>query len=279
MQTKNVLVIGCGDLGIRLAQQLLDKGFQVSGLRRSVDKLPEGINKIAADITQPASLAVLSSQRWDIVIVTLTARGEAAYKAVYIKGLSHVIAAIKASQSRPLMLFASSTSVYAQQDGQVINEQSETTPSGYSGKVMLQAEQLVAESTLPYSVIRLSGIYGRGRGGHLTKVLNSGRICPALPEQFSNRMHIDDCVGVFMHLITQHLQGKALHSVYLGNDQQPAPLREVMEWLALQHHLELASLQENYLPARGGSKQCSSLRLQQSGYQFLYSSFKQGFLV
>ena len=43
MPKASVLIAGCGDVGSRLATQLLANDWQVYGLRRSTDRLPAGV--------------------------------------------------------------------------------------------------------------------------------------------------------------------------------------------------------------------------------------------
>ena len=50
MSKASVLIVGCGDVGGRLATQLLDTDWQVYGLRRSIDRLPAGVIGVAGDL-------------------------------------------------------------------------------------------------------------------------------------------------------------------------------------------------------------------------------------
>ena len=56
MKNSSVLIVGCGDLGIRAGTLLLQQGCLVTGVRRNTAKLPEGFVGHAADYTQPGSL-------------------------------------------------------------------------------------------------------------------------------------------------------------------------------------------------------------------------------
>ena len=50
MPKASVLIVGCGDVGSRLATQLLDAHWQVYGLRRSIERLPTGVIGVAGDL-------------------------------------------------------------------------------------------------------------------------------------------------------------------------------------------------------------------------------------
>ena len=53
----NVLIIGCGDTGSRLAQILVLAGHAVTGVRRSRAAIP-GVAMAQADITRPFRLDI-----------------------------------------------------------------------------------------------------------------------------------------------------------------------------------------------------------------------------
>ncbi len=166
-QPQRVLWIGYGELGRITCRRLADQGYEVSAARRSAVDLPNDITQLVLDVTKPESLEPVANGRWDIVVVTLTAKPEASsYQAVYVEGLANVLAAIERSGSSPLVLFASSTSVYAQNDGSLVDESSATEPLGYSGRSMLEAERLLKNANLPGCAIRFSGIYGAQRANH-----------------------------------------------------------------------------------------------------------------
>ena len=60
--TERVLLAGCGDLGLRVARQLLDRGDLVWALRRTprADEA-HGIHWLRADLRQPESLRGMPS--------------------------------------------------------------------------------------------------------------------------------------------------------------------------------------------------------------------------
>lgn len=279
MPGQNILLVGCGDVATRLGIELSENGAQVYGLRRNTAQLPSGFIPISADVTQPATLGALRDTVFERVVITLTARGEQAYQSVYVDGLCNVLNALAENTARPYIVFASSTSVYAQNDGEIVDEDSATMPLGYSGKTMLAAEQLLWESPFPTTAIRFSGIYGDSRGGHLAAVLREGRISPETPLRYSNRIHVADCVAMISHLFQRYSAGLNPEPCYLGSDMSPAPLHEVMQYLAQRLGLDGKALTADYLPARGGNKRCSSARLQSEGFSFRYPSYREGYAL
>mgnify|MGYP002400673341 CR=1 FL=1 len=79
---------------------------------------------------------------------------------VYVNGLGNVLAALPPCDR---FLYVSSTSVYGQADGSVVDETSPTEPLGDSGRTVLEAERLL-QALLPSAIgLRFAGIYGPGR--------------------------------------------------------------------------------------------------------------------
>jgi nucleoside-diphosphate-sugar epimerase len=174
------------------------------------------------------------------------------------------------------LLLASSTSVYHQQDGSWVDETSATEPSGFAGRIQLEAETLALASQIPSSVVRFAGIYGPGRERLLSR-LRQGYIVASDSQNYSNRIHSHDCAGILAHLLAMQQRGVALESHYLAVDCAPTPLREVCEWLASNIGVDPATLQEDAAPMRGGNKRCSNRRLLQTGYRFVYPDYQAGF--
>nr|WP_067289007.1 SDR family oxidoreductase [Marinobacterium profundum] len=272
MHKQQILIAGCGDVGSTLGLALTAAGHKVFGLRRTINQLPAGIQGITGDLTNPASLSG-QLPRCDILVYCAAASNhdEAGYRAAYVGGLANVLTALPAAPR--LLLFTSSSGVYHQADGSMVDEQSPTEPDRFSGQVMLQAEQLALSCGINASIVRFSGIYGPGRN-HLINQVRSGLGAPALPEHYSNRIHRDDCAGVLQHLINLHLQGEALAPTYLASDDTPATLHEVSQWLATTLGVPINT---NQALRRGGSKRCSNTLLRASGYRFIYPDFRAGY--
>ncbi len=272
MHEQQILIAGCGDVGSTLGLSLIAAGHQVRGLRRTINQLPAGIQGIAGDLADPASLAGTLSP-CDILVYCAAAstHDAAGYRAAYVEGLTHVLAALPVRPRH--LLFTSSSGVYHQADGSLVDETSPTEPARFSGQIMLQAEQLALNSGIEATVVRFSGIYGPGRN-HLINQVRSGLGAPAVPAHYSNRIHRDDCAGVLQHLIEQRLQGKALHNIYLASDDEPATLHDVMQWLATELGVQVSATG----PVRHtGSKRCNNARLKATGYHFRYPDFRSGY--
>ncbi|MDD5630594.1 MAG: SDR family NAD(P)-dependent oxidoreductase, partial [Methylococcales bacterium] len=173
-------------------------------------------------------------------------------------------------------IFVSSTGVYSQSEGEWVDEDSIAQPVNGTSQLIRQAEEKLMSLDAGNIVVRFSGIYGPGR----EYLLRAARQAPAIqqnPPYFTNRIHQQDCVGVLAFILECRLAGVALEQCYLASDDDPAPMWEVMSWLA--DHLKCQPPTVKSV-GNGGvmNKRCCNRRLKALGYQFHYPGFKDGYL-
>ncbi|PVZ15311.1 MULTISPECIES: SDR family oxidoreductase [unclassified Pseudomonas] len=277
MGSPTVLLVGCGDVGGRLAQALLAAGWLVHGLRRDTTRLPAGVVPVPADLASPAMPAAWPEGPLDYVVYCVAAsqHDEAGYRQAYVEGLRHTLSwLVQAGQQPRRFVFVSSSGVYAQAAGEWVDEQSPTEPSGYSGKIMLEAEALAHTGTAPATVVRLSGIYGPGRARLLNQV-RQGFAVSEMPPVYANRIHADDAAGLIAFLLQADAQGKAVEDCYLGVDDAPVALAEVVAWLRQRMGVTHTSGEQSI--RRTGSKRCSNARARALGWVPRYRSYQDGY--
>lgn len=277
MSAPSVLIVGCGDVGGRLAAQLQAANWQVSGLRRNVAQLPAGVAGIAADLSNAACPSAWPTVAPDYLVYCVAAsqHDEAGYRAAYVDGLRHVLGWLGEQGQQPRrLLFVSSSSVYAQKDGEWVDETSVTEPEGYSGRLMLEAEQVALNSAVPATIVRLTGIYGPGREWLLTQVRQGYRVTET-PPLYGNRIHAEDAAGLLAYLLQADSDGRALEDCYIGVDDAPAPLFEVVAWL--REYLGVSQWSEQERVRRTGSKRCRNARARSLGWVPRYPSYREGY--
>ncbi|AKA21589.1 SDR family oxidoreductase [Pseudomonas chlororaphis] len=277
MSAPTVLIAGCGDVGSRLARQLLAENWQVHGLRRTVAQLPAGVIGVAGDLFNTQCPPAWPTGPLDYLVYSAAAteHDEAGYRAAYVEGLTHVLGWLKQhGQSPKRLLFVSSSSVYGQKDGEWIDETSPARAEGYSGRLMLEAEQVALRSGIPASLVRLTGIYGPGREWLLNQVRQGYRVVID-PPLYGNRIHADDAAGLLAFLLRADRRGTALEDCYIGVDDAPAPLAEVVAWL--REYLGVTEWAADASVRRSGSKRCSNARARALGWEPRYPSFREGY--
>jgi nucleoside-diphosphate-sugar epimerase len=283
MKSSTVLIVGCGDLGIRTGTLLLQKDWRVTGVRRDPAKLPAGFAGHAADYTQPGSLSFAASLAPDFVLATFNPpdRSTSGYERGFRQAMGHLLDGLGGHRPRHILM-ASSTRVFAESHGGWVDEGSALSTDDPWALAIIAAERQLLSSGLPASVVRFGGIYGLP-GGRLLSRIRRGELCPPEPVSYTNRIHRDDCAGFLAHLLLKAEAGESLEPVYIGVDDQPAPRYEVECWLAGELGLAVeppAPHGAGSEPTRhnsAGHKRCRNEALRRSGYQLVYPDYRSGY--
>ena len=286
---RSVLIAGCGYVGGALARRLMTTAAPVPeiwALRRRPQPLGQGIHTIAADLGDLPTLqsALEGLPALDTVFFTSAAdgRSDVAYQAAYVTGLENLLRTLEhLGQTPQQVLYTSSTSVYGQQEGEWVDEESATEPGHFTGHRLLEGEARLRASPFPATVVRFGGIYGPERTRLIDQVRRGEArwpdAVPGKPPMYSNRIHRDDCAGVLHHLMEMDPAERA--DLYLGVDDDPAPMGDVLGWLA--YRLEVPEVPCETAPKEGRrrrtNKRCRNRRLRASGYAFLFPSFREGY--
>ena len=269
-----ILLAGCGDIGQRVVTKLAPS-YQCFGLRRSAFVFSDQITSIVGDLTDQNRMRVVFEEKFDIVVATLTpsSRSEGAYKKAYVETSEALTAVINQAIYQPkLVIWISSTSVFGESASGWIDESSPARPTSFSGQALLNAERNIGELRCKHIVLRFSGIYGPGRRRLISEVERGiGR--PAKPEYWTNRIHSEDCAGIIAYLIDACLADSPLESLYIATDCQPVTQHNLRKWLATKIDVRLTEQ-----PAKRGLTRClSNKRLIQTGYQFSFPTYQEGY--
>jgi len=297
------LIAGCGQIGTRVGLEWARRGASVVGVRRSAGRIPQPIIAESADFTNPEALARVMGRHgpFDVIyfIATPDSYDDEGYRRAYVEGvwtLCEVIGLLSddppwptergsgagagGASAAPRLIFVSSTGVYGQEQGEWVDETSPTEPTSYTGRRLLEAEQIVAAATAGGRVqgvsLRLGGIYGPGRDMLIARV-RAGAPCHAEPVRYTNRIHEDDAVGALVHLGAI----EAPAAVYNGVDHEAAADCDVADFIAERLGLPRPERRRSgsapLVGVRGGNKRVSSERLRDRGYAFVFPTFREGY--
>lgn len=275
LSKEQVLIVGCGDIGQRLAACLPQDLYAVTGLRRHPPADLPYLKYRQCDVSDRAQLTSVLEQHFSIIVITMTPseRSDAGYERAYVQTCANVVDALRVQSCKPrLLVFVSSSAVYAQMNGEWVDESSPTKPESFSGKRLLEAEAIIRNSGVTNTVVRFSGIYGPDRNRLIEQVRQAKA---SASEHFTNRIHADDCARALAHLIELNRTDKKLEPIYLASDSSPAPMLEVVSWLAEQ--MGVKDFISDSATNERSNKRCSNQRLLNSGFKFLYPTFKDGY--
>lgn len=232
---KRVLICGCGYVGLALGRLLHAEGHVVYGLRRTTANLAvEGILPLRGDISRPADLRALPGPfDWVVHAASSSGGGIDEYRAVYLNGMRNLLDWLEHSNGQPSRLvYTGSTSVYGHTDGSWVDETSPTEPATETGRILLATEHLlrVAPASVRATILRVSGIYGPGRG-HLFRQFVAGKIAPhRIANRWLNMVHRDDVATA----IRASLRGDAAGMAYNITDNKPVLAGDFLGWISKQ---------------------------------------------
>lgn len=270
----NVLIVGCGDLGGKVAELLSIAGHAVTGVRASDKPAAATVKCIQADVTKVASLDSLALLNPEMLIycVAANAQTDESYRIHYVDGLRNVLNTQSENTHLKHVFFVSSTRVYGQSAEHELDEAMPAIPSDFGGERLLEAEQILKALPCGNTSIRLSGIYGSGR----QYLINLAKVPERWPQtnKWTNRIHRDDAANFIAFLCEQVGAGEIIADCYIGTDDMPTLQHDVLKWLATQLDVTHPDMQ---LDGGLGGKRLSNQRLHDVGFQLMYSNYQDGY--
>ena len=270
--SERVLLAGCGDLGLRVAQRLRMRGDEVLALRRTPPiAADDGIHWLRADLTLAQTLQHLPPGLTQLVYLPAPDRRDVgAYGAVFADGLRNLLAADGMATLQRVLL-VSSSAVYGEHGGAWVDEDTPTAPLAFNGSLLRGVEQWLSAQPVRSIVLRLAGLYGPGRVQLLERLRAGSVTVPRVAPHWANRVHVDDAAAAVAHLLCL---ADPL-ALYLGVDDTPMPLDVLYDHLARLIGAPLPSA--GLAPASVGSKRLSNARLRASGFVPQWPDARDGY--
>jgi nucleoside-diphosphate-sugar epimerase len=164
-----VLVTGAsGFVGRATCAELLERGHEVVALTRREGSEPAGTSAVRGDIANEDGAALtraVAEARPDCVIhlaaEIASQRSEEKIRATNIDGTRRLVEAAKAAGGDPKIVFCS-TVVTGEANGELLEPDKPLPVETPYGRSKQEGERIVAESGLPYAIVRPSHVYGPG---------------------------------------------------------------------------------------------------------------------
>jgi nucleoside-diphosphate-sugar epimerase len=268
------LIIGCGYIGLPLALRLAETGHEITAWVHS-EASAEALaghhfhGVIAGSVADPR---IWDDARADYDLAIHCASsgrgGESDYEQVFLKGALMMNGRVP----RARKLFVSSTSVYRQNQGEVVTEKSPADPNIATGRVLRVAEKVALGGDA--TVVRSSGIYGPKRGVLFEKFRRGEAVIEGDGLRWINQIHQRDLVGALAHLIDAGAPGQ----LYNATDDTPVTYRDYYAWCSkflsqpMPPHGPVNSERKRGLT----NKRVSNAKLRATGWAPMYPSFREG---
>lgn len=270
----HILFFGFGFSAEALTHRLDPKVWKISGTSRGA----EGVAAIEAQGFHGFRFDELAAIPDDVThIVSSVPPNDSGDPVIHKFGAE----LIRRARSFHWVAYLSTTGVYGDHGGAVVDETTPLTPNTERGQRRVAAEAAWKDiSGLPLHIFRLAGIYGPGRNalesvkdGIAKRVIKQGQI-------FS-RIHVDDIAGILAASMARPRAG----AVYNMADDEPCPPQDVIAFAA-----ELLGLipppeipfEEAQLSAMARSFYADSKRVSNAlvkselGYRFKYPNYRVG---
>ncbi len=224
MLSTDIVILGCGFTGRRVAEILLAQGRRVSGTSRHADSLADlaakGLEAVSFDAANasPEELARLVPTGPTVLYSIPTLRTD--------DGLWEPAPEIfRALGDRPRRLvYLSTTGVYG--SAREVDELTPAAPESERQRLRVQAEQAAQVGPWESLILRPAAIYGPGRGVQVAlprgdyKLVGDG-------SNFVSRIHVDDLAAITAAALLSDVTGG-----FPVADEQPSSSREIAEFCA-----------------------------------------------
>ncbi|MCW8986513.1 MAG: SDR family oxidoreductase [Gammaproteobacteria bacterium] len=207
---KHVLIVGCGDIGLRVAKIWKNAAKSVFALARTEESIDtfrqQHLFTCQADLDDFQSLKdIPSRQSLLYYFAPPPAKGHVDTR------MANFLASMEKETFPAHLVYISTSGVYGDQGGELINEDSPVNPTADRAKRRYNAEQQLRtwskQTSVPITILRVGGIYGPGR---LPLQRLKDQI-PMLHEELSpqtNRIHADDLAQVCVAAAADKAEGE-----------------------------------------------------------------------
>ena len=215
---KQISVIGCGWLGLPLADFLINEGFLVKGSTTSKDKLDllrkhhieaYKVNLSSSGISGDYSDFLADSET---VIINIPPGLRKNPSKNHVEELMHLVTEIE-KQNIKNVLYISSTSVFTNEAHfPKINDSTFPNSTSNSAMQLIEIEQMLLDNpNFNTTVLRFGGLFDNER--HPAMYL-SGRTHIANPKAPINLIHKEDCIQIITAVLKKNLWNATVNASY-----------------------------------------------------------------
>ena len=221
-----MLIIGCGDIGRRIAHIAQRKGERVSALVRTTRSRTElqklGIDVIRTDLD--SGIEALDVDGVRVVYLAPPPRtGAEDWR------MRHLLQALTGSPE--VFLYLSTTGVYGDCNGEWVDETRPVAPRADRARRRVDAEQQLSSAATRhgwrYVIMRVAGIYGAQRLP-LQRIKERQPVLRVGQAPFTNRIHEDDLAEITLGLLEKGGSGE----IYNVTDGHPGTMSDYFSTVA-----------------------------------------------
>ena len=212
-----LLIVGCGDVGLRVARLLVDR-WRIVALTSGPTRRPElraaGIVPLVGDLDRPATIFRLA----DLADAVLHLAPPAAQGTHDVRTANLVRALARSTRLRGLV-YGSTTGVYGDCGGAIVDETHALRPASDRARRRVDAEARVRwlgrAAGIAVTVLRIPGIYALDRegGDPRERVRRATPVLAREEDVFTSHIHADDLARACAAALHRGGRGRAIHVV------------------------------------------------------------------
>ena len=211
---RRLLIVGCGDIGLRTVRALRGR-WRIYALTRSEERhallRADGIIPVTGDLDHPETLHRLAGLAQDVV--HFAPPQSAGIRDIRTANLARALA--KGGSLPQRLVYISTSGVYGDCGGAVVDETRRVRPSNDRARRRVDAERLLrswgVENGVHVSILRVPGIYAAERLP-LARLKAGTPVLNAEQDPYTNHIHADDLARVVIAALSRARAGRAYNA-------------------------------------------------------------------
>ncbi len=282
---QKILIVGCGDIGCRVAHLAQGAGTPVSATYRlpeqaaALEKL--GIRPVAADLDQPGPIAGLPTRGATVFYFVPPPGGGDVDTRVRV-----FCGSVEPGDEPKKIIYISTSGVYGDAGDEWVTEETPVAPQTARARRRLDAEELLRAwgkaRGVAVLILRVTGIYGPGRFP-LERIRAGHPVLREAEAPYTNRIHADDLARVCLAAAEKGMNG----DIFNVSDGHPGTMTEyfnaVADAFGLPHppQIGMAEARQIMTPLMlsylGESRRLDNRRMREKlGLQLRYPTLAEG---
>jgi nucleoside-diphosphate-sugar epimerase len=269
---KKGVIIGCGYIGCELAKKLIKElNFDILATTNNPKNL-EKLNKI----TQKTTLLKSSNieeitpllKDCDYIFLTMTSDYFNTYEETFLNTVNSIVKAAKKFKNKKTLVYTSRMTVYGEQNGLWVDENSKLNPLTEASKILIETEKiLLSLKKLTWNVCILSLAEVYGPHFEISKKIkkSSDYFLPGTGDNYTNMIHLDDIINAIIYAINHTLNG-----IYNLSDDTHTTQKELLNEVSKKLNLPEITWQKILYKTFRGNFRVSNNKIKSAGYTFIH---------
>lgn len=266
-----IAILGSGYIGENLARFLFKKKHTITTVTNDPGKinLLNGFsNKVVLIKNGNKDQVKPLLEQNDVIVLTVSSANKPSYEDYLIAAASVIKDAAKTISSSKYLIYTGRTTVYGEQNGLWVDEETPIHPTEEKEKKLLETETILLsfqEFNWDICILRLAEVYGPG---YLIseKIRNkSDYFSPGSGNKFTNMIHLEDIVSSINFAIDHRLSG-----IYNLADEDHQTIKHLLEETSNKLHLPRIQWEPSLARKTHNNYRVSNHKIKSTGYSFIH---------